>query len=122
MKAALAVLVVAAALFFGLDAVADQTQTRPDPVFPADSTTTLVFEVDTRHYVGGLAAGNALWGACQFTMPNATQSLASVADGRYEAVVQPALGEHGLERLVGCLGDLRIDHVRGHVVQVVSTT
>ena len=44
----------------------------------------------------------------------------AVAD-RWQVTIEPAIGEHGENRLVGCLEDLTIDRVIGDVVAVVST-
>ncbi|CAN5289866.1 hypothetical protein BH18ACT4_BH18ACT4_11010 [soil metagenome] len=38
--------------------------------------------------------------------------------GRFRAVVEPALGEHSVRKLTGCLQNLTVDRLQGQVVLV----
>jgi hypothetical protein len=55
----------------------------------------------------------------QSTCERAVVRLAdAVGPGTYRFAVAPSLGEHGRERLLGCLNDLSIDRVKSHVDSV----
>lgn len=109
---------VAVAGFFLIGALADLTQSRPDPV-RADQVTELVMDVDIdRFRPGPDAAAEALWAVC------AAQTSAEVIDGtgptpvgegHYRLVLAPAVGHHDARKLVGCLEDLTIDRVLADV-------
>ena len=118
MKRALLGLVAVAALFAGIDLLADMTQDRPDRVLPG-SRSEIVLEVSSRDRTGSdLLAAQGLWGACQgnvwqrLTEPGVVE----VADGRFRLTTEPAVGEHSWRRLQGCLEDTTLDRVKGHVV------
>ncbi len=118
MKRALLGIVAVAALFAGIDLLADMTQDRPDRVLPG-SRSEIVVEVSSRDRTGSdLLAAQGLWGACQgnvwqrLTEPGAVE----VADGRFRFTTEPAVGEHSWRRLQGCLEDTTLDRVKGHVV------
>ena len=118
MKRALLGLVAVAALFAGIDLLADMTQDRPDRVLPG-SRSEIVLEVSSRDRTGSdLLAAQGLWGACQgnvwqrLTEPGVVE----VAEGRFRLTTEPAVGEHSWRRLQGCLEDTTLDRVKGHVV------
>ncbi len=118
MKRALLGIMAVAALFAGIDLLADMTQDRPDRVLPG-SRSEIVVEVSSRDRTGSdLLAAQGLWGACQgnvwqrLTEPGAVE----VADGRFRFTTEPAVGEHSWRRLQGCLEDTTLDRVKGHVV------
>ena len=118
MKRALLGIVAVAALFAGIDLLADMTQDRPDRVLPG-SRSEIVLEVSSRDRTGSdLLAAQGLWGACQgnvwqrLTEPGVVE----VADGRFRLTTEPAVGEHSWRRLQGCLEDTTLDRVKGHVV------
>ena len=118
MKRILLTAVLVAAGFFGIDALADRTQNRPDRSLPGSSTE-IVLSVEGRgRQESPLYAAESLWGACRGTV---TQSLAEpgpveVAPGRVRLVTEPALGPHAWRRLRGCLEDATVDLVRARVV------
>ena len=118
MKRILLTVALVAAGFFGIDALADRTQNRPDRPRPGSSTE-IVLSVEGRgQQESPVYAAESLWGACRGTV---TQSLAGpgpveVAPGRVRLVTEPALGPHAWRRLRGCLEDATVDLVRARVV------
>lgn len=103
------------------DYLGDATQTRPDAPRPGMQTE-IVFDVDLYRYrQDDLTAAHALWATCTSTVSNRpVVPLERVGPGRFRLVLQPALGEHARERVVGCLRDLTVDRVRGQVVSVTD--
>jgi hypothetical protein len=94
------------------------TKTEPDPVVPG-SRSIVAFEVTTNGFVDSADPGDTLWGACQASMQSSTLDLSEVGDA-YQATVTPALGEHAVRHLRGCLEDAAIDRVQGTVTSVES--
>ena len=118
MKRALLVVVGVAALYLGIDALADLTQDRPDRVMPG-SRSEVVLDVDSRDRGGSaLLSAQGLWGACQGTVRHrlVEPGVVQVADGRFRLQTEPALGEHSWRRLQGCLEDTTLDRVKAQVV------
>ena len=117
MKRALFGIVAVAAVFAGIDALADLTQDRPDHVQPG-SRSEIVLEVSARDRTGSnLLAAQGLWGACQGNVwQRLAEPVVQVADGRFRLTTEPAVGEHSWRRLQGCLEDATLDRVKGHVV------
>ena len=118
MKRALILVLAAAALAVGIDALADLTQDRPDKVV-AGSRSEVVLDVDSRDRGGSaLLSAQGLWGACQGTVRHrlVEPGVVEVADGRFRLQTEPALGEHSWRRLQGCLEDTTLDRVKAHVV------
>ncbi|WP_433330423.1 hypothetical protein [Spirillospora sp. CA-294931] len=116
---ALAALLIATLVIVEL---AERTQDRPDaPV--AAAATTLVIEARTRGLTGAPSAdplATRLWEYCRgSTRPYLRQGgLAPLGGQRYALVVQPALGEHSLRRLRGCLEDAVVDRAQFRVTSV----
>jgi hypothetical protein len=48
-------------------------------------------------------------------------SAAAVDGDGWTATVEPAIGEHGEKRLVGCLEDLTLDRVVGRVLDIAAS-
>jgi hypothetical protein len=120
MKRALLTIVALVALAVGIVAMAELTQNRPDAVRDG-SRTTVSFDVTTRDAQRGEpAAAAALWAVCAATVPGDVSMPASAGEV-WEATVEPAIGEHGENRLVGCLEDVTLDRVVGDVVSVRAT-
>ena len=118
MKRTVLLLVAAAALALGIDALADLTQDRPDRVLPG-SKSEVVLEVDSRDRGGSaLLSAQGLWGACQGTVRHrlVEPGLVELSEGRFRLQTEPALGEHSWRRLQGCLEDTTLDRVKAHVV------
>lgn len=118
MRRVVVVAVVLAATAAGLDVLADMTQNRPDHIRPG-SHSQIVVEV--RHRSTGpaqLRTAQGLWGACQGTVSQqlTEPGVVGVGDGRFLMTVSPAVGEHSWRRLQGCLEDMTVDRVKGHVV------
>jgi hypothetical protein len=118
MKRVLLILVAAAAVSMGVDALADLTQDRPDRMLPGTGTE-IVLHVQSRDRGGSaLLSAQGLWGACQGTVRHrlAEPGVVEVSDGRFRMVTVPALGEHSWRRLQGCLEDTTLDKVKAEVV------
>ncbi|MFI6514300.1 hypothetical protein ACIBF1_01910 [Spirillospora sp. NPDC050679] len=102
--------------------LAERTQDRPDaPVAAAAST--LLLEADTHGETGAATVDplvTRLWEYCRgSTRPYLEHGgVAPLGGRRYALVVRPALGEHALRRLTGCLQDAVIDHGRFRVLSV----
>ena len=118
MKRILLVAALVAVAFFGIDALADQTQNRPDRPQPGTSSE-IVLSVEAKgRQRSAVYAAERLWGACRGTVE---QSLVApgpveIAPGQVRLVTEPALGPHAWRRLRGCLEDATIDLVRARVV------
>jgi hypothetical protein len=118
MKRLLAVVALAAALVFGIDALGDLTQSRPDaPNYAAD--TEVVVAVDERGFNGDVdRAAAALRAVCAGqtkSQPVEGGALQALGDSRYRVVLRPAVGDGERRKLVGCLEDFTIARVRGDV-------
>lgn len=116
--------VAAAAALFALVAaiavLAEATQNRVDARVPG-SRTTVEFTVSTRDYRrGDDAAAAALWVTCAATVGGDVSPVPEPVGGRWRAVVSPAIGDHGENRLVGCLEDVTLDRVVGDVLDLRS--
>lgn len=120
MKRALVAVVALVAVIATVVALAEATQNRPDPV-RAGSVTTVSFTVATRGAQRGeSAAASALWAVCSATVPGDV-SPAEDDGAAWIGTVEPAIGEHGEKRLVGCLEDLTLDRVVGRVLDIVAS-
>ena len=99
----------------------EATQNRPDPVV-AGTITTIDFTVDTNGFRRGeTAAATTLWAVCASTVGGDVSGAPTRAgQDRWRVTVEPAVGEHGESRLVGCLEDVTIDRVLGHVASLRS--
>ena len=122
MKRIIAYLALAIAAVVGLGALMDATQNRPDDPAPG-STSTLAFTVSTRDFPGGeQTAARTLMAVCAATVDDATITVPAQAgeadDDAWRVIIKPALGEHGRKRLEGCLEDVTLDRVIGHVTDV----
>jgi len=119
MKRIVLVAVLVAVTVAGIDWLADLTQDRPDRVAPG-SRSEVVLEVRVRNSFdpAPLIRAQGLWGACESTVHQRLiePGLVELGAGRFLAVTEPALGEHAWRRLQGCLEDLTIDRLHGHVV------
>ena len=107
-----------AAIYAGIDVLADLTQDRPDRV-EAGSLSEIVLEVDSRDRTGSnRLSAQGLWGACQGTVWQklVEPGVVETADGRFLLRTEPALGEHSWRRLQGCLEDATLDRVKARVV------
>ncbi|WP_067450003.1 hypothetical protein [Actinomadura macra] len=115
----LAVLLVTALV---VDELAERTQDRPDrPVAAAAST--VVIEAATRGETGATTVEPLvvrLWEYCRGATRPYVEGGGTVALGgdRFALVVRPALGEHALRRMRGCLQDAMIDRARFRVLSV----
>ncbi len=111
------VLALVAAMVFGVKAIGDATQTRPDQRH-ADRTTEVVVRLEGRNYHQSLdTAAHALWGSCAATVAGALvdPGIQRIGDGVYRFAITPSLGRHGEERLLGCLRDLTVDRLKSSV-------
>ena len=122
MKRLIAQLVIAVAGIVGVFAMMEATQNRPDDP-PPGSSSTLAFTVSTRDFPGGeQTAARTLMAVCAMTVDDATITVPApapeAADDAWHVTITPALGEHGRKRLEGCLEDVTLDRVIGHVTDV----
>ncbi|QFG23407.1 hypothetical protein [Actinomadura sp. WMMB 499] len=115
---------LAGALFAGVAVyqLAELTQDRPDDPVAAPAST-LVIEADTRGDTGAAHVDplvQRLWEYCRGSTRPYVEGGGAVPLGerRYAIVVRPALGEHALKRMLGCLQDGLIDRARFRVVSV----
>jgi hypothetical protein len=102
---------------FGVDALADATQSRPDPAAAADATE-IVLDVRTRDDYSPALAAQGLVAACRQTVRTArvVAPLQRKDERHFAVVLQPALGPHARRRLFGCLQDATIDDAMATVV------
>ena len=120
MKRFAAHLALAVAGLVGLLALMDATQNRPDDPAPG-STSTVAFTLSTRDFPGGqTTAANTLVAVCAATVDGSVSAPAASGD-EWLVTITPALGEHGRKRLEGCLEDVTLDRVIGHVTDVRTT-
>lgn len=122
MKRVIAYLALAVATVVGIGVLMNATQNRPDDP-PPGSSSMLAFTVSTRDFPGGeQTAARTLMAVCAATVSDAiitVPALASEADDdAWRVTIKPALGEHGRKRLEGCLEDVTLDRVIGHVTDV----
>ena len=118
MRRAVLLLVAMAAVYAGIDVLADLTQDRPDSVQPG-TRSEVVLEVRSRDRTGSdRLSAQGLWGACQGTVWQklVEPGVVEVADGRFRLTTEPGLGEHSWRRLQGCLEDTTLDRVKARVV------
>jgi len=98
--------------------LAKATQNRADGLRQG-TRSEIVLEVETRNVYDPDSAARGLWGTCQQTVDHKrTRSFEALGDGRFSIIVEPAIGEHDENRLVGCLEDFTIDRVIGNVVEI----
>ena len=125
MKRLIAYLALAVSGVVGLIAMMNATQNRPDDPRPG-SMSMLAFTVSDRDFPGGeQTAARTLMAVCAATVDEATISVPArapeaedAADRAWRVTITPALGEHGRKRLEGCLEDVTLDRVIGHVTDV----
>ena len=122
MKRVIAYLALAVATVVGIGVLMEATQNRPDDPAPGSSST-LAFTVSTRDFPGGeQTAARTLMAVCAATVDEATITVPAQAgeaeDDAWRVTIKPALGEHGRKRLEGCLEDVTLDRVIGHVTDV----
>lgn len=118
MKRAAVLVILAAAVTLGIDALGDLTQDRPDRVAHG-SRTEIVLEVSNKNHHGSvLESAQALWAVCQTTVHNNLEPPGVVALGgdQFRIVTAPAVGEHSWRRLQGCFEDFSVDQVLGRVI------
>ncbi|WP_327111202.1 hypothetical protein OG206_01135 [Streptomyces sp. NBC_01341] len=102
-------------------ALADATQTRPEPA-PRAASTSMTFAVETRGSgdVGDVRlAANDLWQTCRRSTaaPNEDARLKRLHDGVYVAVIRPALPPHDVMRLRGCIEDANTNRTSAVVLR-----
>lgn len=108
------------ALVAGVAVMREATQNRPD-IVAAGSVTTIDFDVATSRFQRGEpAAAIALWSVCSSTVPGTVSAVPEAHDDAWRVTVSPSIGEHGENRLLGCLEDVTIDRVLGDVLAIRS--
>lgn len=122
MKRIAVAVVLAAIIAVAIGELGDLTQSRPDPVRDDAATEVVLSVEEDRFRPGRDAAAAALWAVCVAqTSSEVPDGLNRLADGRYRAVLEPAVGHHERRKLVGCLEDLTIDRVLGDVESFRTT-
>ncbi|PLS75482.1 MAG: hypothetical protein CYG61_07085 [Actinobacteria bacterium] len=113
----LRVVLAAGLLGAGLYGLAEVTQNRPDPSY-AGQVSELTLRVRTKEGYAHDVAAQGLWAQCRHTVRSRTLAspITQVGAGRFQLVVQPAIGTHGTRRLLGCLEDATTPGVSGQVV------
>jgi hypothetical protein len=118
MKRIVLMVAVVIAGAMAVDELSDLTQSRPDPVNDAAVTELVVAVEEDRFGTGIDGAADALWAVCAAQTSSLVAGgagLDRIDDGRYRAVLEPAVGHHEEKKLVGCLEDLTVDRVMGDV-------
>ncbi|MDO0915774.1 hypothetical protein QQM39_34605 [Streptomyces sp. DT2A-34] len=117
---ALAGAALLAALIVGL---ADLTQTRKEEANENEATSVVV-QIELRGVdmssAGKALAAQQIWESCRHSTaaPLRHAALGDLGDGTFAGVVRPALTEHDLMRLRGCLEDATLDRAHLTVVGV----
>ncbi len=107
---ALATPLLAVLIAGAVDVLSDATQTRPQAP-PDSAATTVVFRIEVREVPDdATAVGSAaldLWESCRRATSalRGDAALTALGDGVFAGVLRPALPEHDLKRLHGCLSD-----------------
>lgn len=118
MKRVALVVAVLLAGVVAVDLLGDLTQSRPDVINEAAVTELVVSVREDRFGTGPDDAAGALWAVCASQTRSRSVvggGLDRIGDGRYRAVLVPAVGNNERKKLVGCLEDLTIDRVLGDV-------
>ncbi|MFF0305287.1 hypothetical protein ACFYTV_31840 [Streptomyces sp. NPDC004562] len=101
-------------------ALADATQTRPEPA-PRAARSTVTFKVETRGTPSGdtRLAAHDLWQTCRRSTAvlNEDAHLKEVRDGVYVGVIRPALPSHDMMRLRGCIQDANTNRTSAVVLR-----
>lgn len=122
MRLALAKVAVAVLVIGVLAVLANATKNRRDQRVPG-TVTTVEFEVSTHGYRRGVnPAAEALWAICSAQVSGDVSPAPVLLGDRWTARISPAIGEHGENRLVGCLEDLTIDRVVGDVLAIRTSS
>ncbi len=99
------------------------TQTRPDEVAAAGSTS-VVLDIDQRRQLRPLpTVAEDLFGSCRSRLPGDVEltAITQVDDERVLIEFDRSLGRTGRVRIVGCLEDHTLDRVRADVLSIEST-
>jgi hypothetical protein len=117
-----ALVATALVLAFGIAAVREATENRPDAVVDG-SATVVDFDVALHRYQRGEpAAAAALWVVCSATIGGDVSPVPEPVADHWRVQIEPAIGEHGEARLVGCLEDVTIDRVLGDVLTLRTSS
>ena len=105
---------------FAVDAIGDATQTREDERHN-DRKTEVVMHLEGKNFRQSLdTAAQALWGSCAATVGGhlVEPGIEPIGPGEYRFAMTPSLGDHGKERLLGCINDWSIDRLLSNVESV----
>lgn len=114
-----AALAAAAVATVGIDAMADATQTRPDPVVRG-TTSSVVVSVNPGSARGPITSTQALWGACTTQLGGGFKvvGMTALGAGDVQVLVSPQIGKYAERRLRGCIADAGTDRIRASVRSV----
>jgi hypothetical protein len=121
MKRTIGYVALALALFVSARLIMKATQDGPDQRVPGSSST-IEFTVAANDKQGGeSAAADALWTVCSTTVDGTVSRRPQALGDAWRATIAPAIGPHGHKRLVGCIEDMTIERVFGHVRSIETT-
>ena len=109
--------------WLGVKTLIEATQSRPD-LADRPATTTIEVAIAQRGVPKPTVdTAEALWIGCRSTLGSlsTTATLTGLGGDRVNLVLEPGIGRLGVRRLTGCLSDLRVNQVQGHVLSVAST-
>ena len=111
--------VIAAVVAAGVLVLREATMNRPDvPRVEKSSTIELVVRTNGSR-LPAEAAAYGLWAACSSSVDaHQLMGIDEVGENRFAIRVEPALGEHALRRLTGCLEDTTVPRILGSVSKV----
>lgn len=120
MTAAIVIVTVVLSLA-AVEALRVLTQTRPDEVTAA-GTTSIVLDIDQRRHFRPLPIVAAdLWGACRSRLPGADHVvITQLNEEHVQLDFDRSLGRTGRVRIVGCFQDHTLDLVRADVISIES--
>ena len=117
----LAVLAALAAGGLGARELARHTRLEVRPG-AAGTAPAVIFDIRVHRFGQGERVGAAaLWQLCLANEPGRPTSPAPAGPHRYRATITPALSSGPIARLRGCLTDVSVDGVRGHVERIRSS-
>jgi hypothetical protein len=108
--------------WLGGNALVEGAQSRPDPA-DRPASTTIDLAISWRGSgPPPTATADALWVACRSNLGSlpVEAEVQPRGAGGARLVLRPGIGNLGVRRLTGCLGDVRLDLVRAEVIRAVS--
>ena len=101
--------------------MAELTQNRPDVVRAGHDDDRRLLRVDPRLPAGRAGGGGRALGGVRGDRRRHASPVPEPVGDAWRVTIEPAIGEHGENRLVGCLEDVTIDRVVGQVLSLSIT-